>query len=111
MNDLKNKVRMPTRGIFYAPLFARLGYYSFQFGFLTWDKYAASLDGAQNIPPSVSRQCKETATHQTICYLKTEKEKRNNEQPTHKTAHLQAPTHKPMLQLAKEQFSCRRTHG
>lgn len=29
--------------------------------------------------------------------------------PTHKTAHLQAPTHKPMLQLAKEQFSCRRT--
>ena len=55
MNDLKNKVRMPTRGIFYAPLFARLGYYSFQFGFLTWDKYAASLDGAQNIPPSVSK--------------------------------------------------------
>jgi len=40
-----------------------------------------------------------------------EKEKRNNEQPTHKTAHLQAPIHKPMLQLAKEQFSCQRTHG
>ena len=59
-------------------------------------------------PPDVSRQCKKT-TQQTICYLKTEKEKRNNEQPTHKTAHLQAPTHKPMLQLAKEQFSCLRT--
>jgi len=50
-----------------------------------------------------------TTTQRTICYLKTEKEKRYNEQPTHKTAHLQAPTHKPMLQLAKEQFSCRRT--
>jgi len=50
-------------------------------------------------------------TQRTICYLKTEKEKRNNEQPTHKTAHLQAPTHKPMLQLAKELFSCRRTSG
>jgi hypothetical protein len=35
---------------------------------------------------------------------KDRKEKRN-EQPTHKTAHLQAPTHKPMLQLAKELFS------
>jgi len=33
------------------------------------------------------------------------------EQPTHKAAHLQAPTHKPMLQLAKELFSCRRTAG
>ncbi len=29
--------------------------------------------------------------------------------PTHKTTHLQAPTHKPMLQLAKELFSCQRT--
>jgi hypothetical protein len=48
-------------------------------------------------------------TQRTICYIKTEK--RYNEQPTHKTAHLQAPTHKPMLQLAKEQFSCRRTAG
>jgi hypothetical protein len=42
---------------------------------------------------------------------KDKKEKRHNEQPTHKTAHLQAPTLKPMLQLAKEQFSCRRTRG
>jgi len=42
---------------------------------------------------------------------KDEKEKRQNEQPTHKTAHSQAPTHKPMLQLAKEQFSCQRTHA
>lgn len=39
------------------------------------------------------------------------RKKRYNEQPTHKTAHSQAPTHKPMLQLAKEQFSCRRTRG
>jgi hypothetical protein len=41
--------------------------------------------------------------------LKDRKEKGYIEQPTHKTAHLQAPTHKPMLQLAKELFSCRRT--
>jgi hypothetical protein len=32
---------------------------------------------------------------------KDKKEKRYNEQPTHKTAHSQAPTLKPMLQLAK----------
>ncbi|WP_158275725.1 hypothetical protein [Marinilabilia rubra] len=38
-----------------------------------------------------------------------EEEKQNNEQPAHKTAHLQAPAHKPMLQLAKELFFCRRT--
>jgi hypothetical protein len=49
------------------------------------------------LPASVKKK----TPQQTICYLKTEKEKRNNEQPTHKTAHLQAPTHKPMLQLAK----------
>ncbi len=30
-------------------------------------------------------------------------------QPTHKTTHLQAPTHKPKLQLAKELFFCQRT--
>jgi len=29
--------------------------------------------------------------------------------PTHKTAHLQAPTQKPTLRLAKELFSCQRT--
>ena len=75
----------------------------------------ADRDEARNpqrfIHVTVSRQCKKTTTQQTICYLKTEKEKRYNEQPTHKTAHLQAPTHKPMLRLAKEQFSCRRTAG
>jgi len=59
----------------------------------------------------VGNKCRNTTTQRTICYLKTKKEKRYNEQPTHKTAHLQAPTHKPMLQLAKEQFSCRRTAG
>ena len=32
--------------------------------------------------------------------LKDRKEKRYNEQPTHKTAHSQAPTHKQMLQFA-----------
>ena len=37
--------------------------------------------------------------------------KRKNEYPTHKTAHSQAPTHKPKLQLAKELFFCQRTHG
>ena len=31
--------------------------------------------------------------------------------PSLKTAHSQAPTHKPMLQLAKELFSCRRTQA
>lgn len=60
-------------------------------------------------PQNVSSQCKKTTTQQTICYLKTKKGKRNNEQPTHKTTHLQAPTHKPILQLAKEFFSCRHT--
>jgi hypothetical protein len=30
---------------------------------------------------------------------KDKKDKRNNEQPTHKTTHLEAPTHKPMVQL------------
>lgn len=39
----------------------------------------------------------------------TEKIKEYNELPTHKTTHLQAPTQKPMLQLAKELFSCQRT--
>ena len=29
--------------------------------------------------------------------------------PTHKTAHLQALIHKPMLQLAKELFFCQRS--
>jgi len=58
------------------------------------------------LPPSVKK-----TTQRTICYLKTEKQKRNNEKSMHKTAHLQAPTHKPMLQLAKEQFSCQRTAG
>jgi len=65
-----------------------------------WVGYGAYI---KELPPSVK------TTQRTICYIKTEKKKRYNEQPTHKTAHLQAPTHKPMLQLAKEQFSCRRT--
>ena len=30
-------------------------------------------------------------------------------QPTHKTAHSQALTHEPILQLAKELFFCLRT--
>jgi len=54
---------------------------------------------ANPLPPSVG-----DSTIQTICYLKTEKEKRQNEQPTHKTAHSQAPTHKPMLRLQKSSF-------
>lgn len=67
-------------------------------------------NAARNIPSPLGASVKKT-TQRTICYIKTEKEKQNNEQPTHKTAHLQAPTHKPMLRLAKELFSCRRTHG
>ena len=61
---------------------------------------------------SVERQCvnrKFAAKRQKE--KKRKREKRYNEQPTHKTAHSQAPTHKPMLQLAKEQFSCQRTRG
>ena len=42
---------------------------------------------------------------------KEKKVKRYNEQPTHKTAHSQALTHEPRLQLAKEQFSCQRTRA
>lgn len=57
---------------------------------------------------NVSRQCKKNDTADNLLH-KDRKEKRYNEQPTHKTAHLQVPTHKPTLQLAKEQFSCRRT--
>lgn len=37
------------------------------------------------IPPTVGNKCKKTETNRPICYLKTEKEKRYNEQPTHKT--------------------------
>ena len=62
----------------------------------------------------VGRQCKKTERQKrtdNLLLKDRKKRKRNNEQPTHKTAHLQAPTHKPMLQLAKEQFSCRRTAG
>jgi len=62
---------------------------------------SATSPSCKTLPPSVRDR-----NEQTICYLKTEKEKRNNEQPTHKTAHLQAPTLMPMLQLAKEQFFC-----
>jgi hypothetical protein len=43
--------------------------------------------------------------------LLKDKKKLNNAQPSHKTAHLQVPTHKTMLQLAKEQFSFQRTAG
>jgi len=43
-----------------------------------------------------------------IYYLKT---KKKNENLTHKTTHLQAPTHKPILPLAKELFSCRHTQA
>ena len=48
-------------------------------------------------------------TQRTICYLKTEKEKQNNEQPTHKTAHLQIAQVDTRPKFAKELFSCRRT--
>ena len=34
-------------------------------------------------------------------------QKDKKKQPSHKTAHLQAPTHRLTLQLAKELFSCR----
>jgi hypothetical protein len=47
-------------------------------------------------------------TQRTICYLKTENEKRN-EQPTHKTAHLQIAQADTRPKFAKELFSCRRT--
>lgn len=65
---------------------------------MIWDTLILELDSNEEKP-----------TTAVFCYLKTKKEKRNNEQPKHKTAHLQAPTHKPMLQHAKELFSCRRS--
>ncbi|MFW6327820.1 MAG: hypothetical protein ACOC2F_05855 [Bacteroidota bacterium] len=37
--------------------------------------------------------------------------KRKMKQPAHKTAHSQALTHEPMLQLAKELFFCQCTGG
>jgi hypothetical protein len=37
------------------------------------------------------------------------KDKEKGKLPSLKTTHLQAPTHKPMLQLAKELFSCLRS--
>ena len=49
-------------------------------------------------------------TQRTICYLKTENEKRN-EQPTHKTAHLQIAQADTRPKFAKELFSCRRTQA
>jgi hypothetical protein len=53
----------------------------------------------------------EKPTTAVILLQKDKKQKRINEQPMHKTTHLQAQSHKPMLQLAKELFSCRRTSG
>jgi len=40
---------------------------------------------------------------------KDKKEKRYNEQPTHKRAHLQVAQTDPQLKFAKELFSCRPT--
>src|SRR5690554_907528 len=40
---------------------------------------------------------------------RTKKQRLRNDKPTHKTAHLQAPPHKPKLRLAKELFSCQRS--
>jgi hypothetical protein len=37
--------------------------------------------------------------------------KKKMKQPTHKTAHSQALTNEPMLQLAKELFFCQHTGG
>lgn len=50
----------------------------------------------------VVRQCKKTNPNK-----KTEIK---NDKPTHKTAHLQAPTLKPKLRLAKELFSCKHSN-
>jgi hypothetical protein len=49
----------------------------------------------------------EKPTTAAILLQKDKKERRFNEQPPHKTTHLQASTHKPTLQFAKEQFSGR----
>jgi hypothetical protein len=65
------------------------------------DKYEAR-NPLLHIASTVGNKCKKTETNRQFATKKTEKEKQYNEQPTHKTAHLQAPTHKPMLQLAKE---------
>jgi len=46
----------------------------------------------------------------SVVILQLEK-KDKMKQPPHKTAHLQAPTHEPLLLLAKELFSCQRIGG
>jgi len=43
--------------------------------------------------------------------LLKDRKKRKNEQPTHKTAHLQIAQADTRLKFAKELFSCRRTSG
>jgi hypothetical protein len=48
------------------------------------------------LPPSVKK-----TTQQTIYYIKTEKEKRHYEQPTHKTKHLQTAQSYTKPKLAK----------
>jgi hypothetical protein len=60
----------------------------------------------------VSVHCKKTETDDRMTKeFLLHKDKEKCKLPTHKTTHLQAPTHKPMLQLAKELFSYRRTRA
>jgi hypothetical protein len=68
------------------------------------------INPTQGAALSVTNKPKKNDTADNFAALR-QKKKRYNKQPTHKTAHLQAPTHKQMLQLAKELFSCRRTQA
>jgi len=58
------------------------------------------------LPPSVKSQKNDWQ----FATKGQKKEKTNNEQPTHKTAHLQTPQVDAQPKFAKELFSCRRTH-
>jgi len=59
---------------------------------------------------SVTAKCKKNDTSDNLLH-KDRKEKRNNEQPTHKTAHLQTIQADTRPKFAKELFSCLHTSG
>jgi len=62
-------------------------------------KFGAHIN---ELPPSVKRQ----TTSENLLH-KDRKEKRQNKQPTHKTAHLQTTQANARPKFAKELFSCR----
>ena len=64
-----------------------------------------------NLHATVTAKCKRPERTDNLLLKDKKEEKRNNEQPTHKTAHLQTAQTDTQPKFAKELFSCRRTHG